>query len=546
MFAGVAELEKFTDHRVMVIAHREELIRQAAHKIEIVTGERPTIDMADEVADATPWYKSRIVVSSVQTANAKRNQSHRMEKFDPNAFGLLIIDEAHHAPAATYGRCIDWFRRNDDLRVLGVTATPDRTDEVALGKVFGSVAYRYEIFDAIHDGWLVPIVQHQIELESLDFSSIRTTAGDLNGADLSEVMQYERNLHGVARPTYELAKGRKTLMFCASVAHAERTCEIFNRYEPACAAFVSGKTPKDERRQITGDFAAGRFQFLCNCGVFTEGYDEPSIECVSMGRPTKSRSLYAQMVGRGTRANPSDLIDGVESDGRQTETDIRRSLIRSSDKPYLEVFDFVGNSGRHKLISTSDILGGNYEAEVVTRAAAQSGDVLANLEQAKHDVDAERALAEKQRLAREARDRARREKIVVKAKYAKKTIDPFDTLDITPPVEQNWNRGKAVTPKMRELLERNGIDSTELNYAEAKAMVGTLMARWRSGLATLRQASCLKRAGYDIDGVTNEQASRMIDALAANNWQRPTEPTTDERQEEDGQGKQDASLPGMR
>ena len=121
-----------------------------------------------------------------------------MSKFDPQRFGVLIIDEAHHATSPTYRRVIDYYRTNPALKVLGVTATPDRADEEALGQVFQSVAFDYEVLDAIHDGWLVPIEQQMVHVEGLDYSSIRTTAGDLNGGDLAAVLEAEKNLQQMA------------------------------------------------------------------------------------------------------------------------------------------------------------------------------------------------------------------------------------------------------------------------------------------------------------------------------------------------------------
>ena len=218
--------------RVMVIAHREELIAQAAQKIQVITGDEADVEMGEFWASEGVFSRSRVVVSSVQTQNAGMGGDGRMSRFDPSQFDLLIIDEAHHATAPTYRRLIDHYRQNPNLKVLGVTATPDRADEEALGQVFESVAFDYEIVDAIADGWLVPVRQRAVYVEGLDYSSVRTTAGDLNGADLARILEYEEALHGIAHPTMELVGTRKSLVFAASVAHAERLAEIFNRHRP--------------------------------------------------------------------------------------------------------------------------------------------------------------------------------------------------------------------------------------------------------------------------------------------------------------------------
>src|SRR5205823_2117669 len=147
--------------------------------------------------------------------------------------------------------------------VLGVTATPDRADEEALGQIFESVAYDYEILDAINDGWLVPVMQQMVKITGLDFSHIRTTAGDLNGADLARVMEDEKNLQGMVGASIEIIGGKRTIMFTSSVRHAEMCCNILNRHHQGMAKWICGTTPKDERRQTLKDFENGKVQVVC-------------------------------------------------------------------------------------------------------------------------------------------------------------------------------------------------------------------------------------------------------------------------------------------
>jgi superfamily II DNA or RNA helicase len=451
--------------------------------------------------------KARVVVSSIQTQCAGRNGDTRMKRFDPREFALLVVDEAHHATAPTYRRVLEHYGQNPDLKILGCTATPDRHDEEALGQVFDSVAFDYELLDAIRDGWLVPIQQRSVVVDGLDYSSIRTTAGDLNGADLARVMEYEETLHGIAAPTMELAAGRKTLVFAASVAHAERLCEIFNRHRTDCARFVTGTTPKDERRTMLADYAAGKFQMLVNVGVATEGFDEPGIQVVVMARPTKSRALYAQMAGRGTRPLPG-LVDAHQ------EADARRAAIADSAKPACEIIDFVGNSGRHRLVTTADILGGNYSDEVVDRARAKAEEADgAAIDMAEALVDAERELAEE-------RERARRAAIRVKARYTSQVVDPFEVFRIEPWRERGWDTGRQPSEKMLALLERNGIDTAGLTFTQAKQLVGEIIHRYEERRCSFKQARLLARYGYPTD-VPFAEASRLIDALAKNGWKRP-------------------------
>ena len=493
--------------RALVLAHREELIFQAADKIARVTGAKPDIEMAEMRADGAMFGKARVVVSSIQTQCAGRNGDARMKRFDPQEFSLLVVDEAHHIVAPSYRRVLMHYQQNPNLKVLGVTATPDRHDEEALGQVFDSVAYDYELLDAIRDGWLVPIHQRSVVVDGLDYSGVRTTAGDLNGADLARVMEYEETLHGIAAPTMELAAGRKTLVFAASVAHAERLCEFFNRHSTGCARFVTGTTPKDERRAMLADYAAGKFQMLVNVGVATEGFDEPGIQVVVMARPTKSRALYAQMAGRGTRPLPG-LVDAHEA------ADARRAAIAVSAKPACQIIDFVGNSGRHKLITTADILGGNYSDEVVdrARAAAETANGAA--------VDMAELLADAEKTIAEERERARRAALRVRARYTSQVVDPFDILHIEPWRERGWDTGRQPSEKMLALLDRNGIDTKGLTFTQAKQLVGEIIHRYEEKQCSFKQARLLSRYGYPTD-VPFAEASRLIDALAKNNWQRP-------------------------
>lgn len=404
---------------------------------------------------------------------------------------------------------ISYYRKNSELKILGVTATPDRHDEEALGQIFETVAYDYELPQAIVEGWLVPIEQRAVHVEGLDYSTIRTTAGDLNGADLARVMEYEDNLHRIASPTIELIEDRKTLVFAASVAHAERLCEIFNRHKADSARWVCGTTPKEERRRLVSDYAAGRFQVLCNVGIATEGFDDPSIEVVVMARPTKSRSLYAQMAGRGTRPLPG-LVDGCET------ADERCLAIAMSAKPRLEIVDFVGNSGRHKLVSSADILGGNHSDKAVERAkkaAEEAGEEGRQVDMLDELDKAEREL-------REEEERERRRKLRVAAIYSTSTVSPFDVLQVRPWKERGWDKGRAPSEKMTAFLERQGIATQGLTFGQARQLIQEIIGRREQKKATFKQARVLRRFGYSADA-TFDEAKKLIDALAANRWRRP-------------------------
>ena len=498
--------------RALMLAHREELIFQAKDKIERITGLNVGVEMADHRIDEqglSLFKKFPVVVSSIQTQNAGGAGSGRMSKFNPEEFGVLIVDESHHSTAASYRRVINYYRTNPRLKVMGLTATPDRADEEALGQVYESVAFDYEILDAVEDGWLVPIQQRMIEIEDLDFSNVHTTAGDLNGQELAQVMEFEKILHGVASATLEIAGNRKTLVFASSVRHAERLSEIFNRHRENCSAWVCGMTDKDQRRKMLLDFAQGRVQFMCNVGCLTEGFDDPSIELVVMGRPTKSRSLYSQMVGRGTRPLPG-VVDYMDS-----TPECRRTAIAGSGKPHIEILDFCGNAGRHKLMTSADILGGNYSDEIIERAVKEA-------KERKAPVDMTELLKEEERKSKEekSREAARRLKLTARAKFESRNVNPFDVFHLTPRKERGWDKGRELSPKQKNILIGQGIDTETRPYHECKQILEEIFRRWDKGQCSFKQAKILQKHGYSGDA-TRDEAKQLIDALAKNGWRRP-------------------------
>jgi superfamily II DNA or RNA helicase len=548
--------------RVMVLAHREELIRQAARKFRAVTGVIPAIEKADEAVNEDCLHgKPQVVIASIQTLNASwRAGRKRMEKFDPAEFSLLVVDEGHHALAATWRAVIDYFLAgNPDLKVLVVTATPDRADGENLGGLCDCIAYSYDLPDAIRDGYLVKPIQRYVVIEGLDFSKVGTRAGDLAQDDLEAVMIAEKPLHGVVHAAIEVACGlengalakikdrpdraevlarmmvgkrrRKTLVFAVSVAHADRMAEIFNRWIPESAAHVSGATKPIERAHTLRDFSRGKFQFLTNCQLATEGYDEPGIECIVMARPTKSRPLYAQMVGRGTRPDEATaaVLNTVET------ADERRAMVAASAKPNCIVLDFVGNAGKHKLVSSFDLcVPLDVDAAVLDRAkelAQEQGDgadVADTVAEAEAEIEEARAverlrvemneeLAQEMDAAREAerqREAARRLGLVGTTNYTMRDVDGFDRHATAPERETPLQRGGA-SDKQVNLLVGLGVQrKTAAAYGarQASAVIESLKAK----RCTDRQAYALKRNGYgeaEVAGMNYDAAHAALDAI---------------------------------
>jgi superfamily II DNA or RNA helicase len=507
LFADV--IRRCFPRRALVLAHREELIFQARDKIQRVTGYQVEVEMADLRANVRNGVlgRTQVVVSTIQTQTAGGDGGGRMGKFDPADFGLLIIDEGHHSTAKTYKRVMDYYGQNENLRILGVTATPDRADEEALGQVFQSVAFDYEVLDAIRDGWLVPVEQQVVEIDGLDFSAIRTTAGDLNGADLAAVMEAEKPLHGIADATLAIAGSRRTLVFAASVKQAEQLSEIFNRHRAGSAGWVCGKTPKEDRRRVLAEFAAGAIQFVVNVGVLTEGFDDPGVELVVMGRPTKSRALYAQMIGRATRPLPGVVDDADDS------PEHRRAAIAASPKPSCLVVDFAGNAGRHKLMTSADILGGNVSDEAVDLAASMARKAGKPMRTDELLAAAEEELKRRE----EARqlDAARRARLVAKAQFSVQSVNPFDVFQVAPAKSRGWDSDKALSDKQRSLIEKHypGVNVDQLPYAQGKQLITELFRRWNENLCTFKQARILAKHGYDAKNMTMAEAGQILDGL---------------------------------
>lgn len=532
-------IRKMHPQRTMVLAHRGELLTQAAKHIE-AHGLETSIEKAALHAGSSFWNQTPAVVASVQTLISENGDTKRLHKFNPMDFGLIVVDEAHHATAKSYTDILDYFKSgNPNIKILGVTATPERADEAALGRVFESVAFEFELMDACKEGWLVYPWQHMIPVAGLDYSHIRTTAGDLNGADLSAVMEREDVCMRMVHPTLEVIYGlpthtldnvpvadwgaylretgrkpKQTLAFTASVAHADMVADIFNRVVPGIAASVNGKTPENERNQLNTDFKTGQLAILCNCGTHTEGFDSPSVEIVMMGRPTKSKVLYQQMLGRGTRALPG-VVDGpVDADGRH-------AAIAGSAKPRLDVIDFVGNAGRHSLVCSADIFSGNMEDEVVERAKKRAEkDGAARMDEL---LEEEQAKLAEEREKRRQEEAARRAHLVAKAQFSVQTFNPFEVWRIKPARVRARDEGKQLSEKQSNLLLRQGVDVSGMSYAQSKQLLNEMFRRWKGKLATLKQCKLLAKRGIDASKMTMDEAGAEITKIAtAEGWNRAT------------------------
>lgn len=461
IMAGLARV--WPTGRVMMISHRFEINQQALHQLSSICSEDVDLEQAGYIADQRR-DPHRIVVASVQTLNSykRREKRYRMERFDPNDFGLLLIDEAHRSAAVTYRRVVKHFMQNPELCVVGVTATPDRLDGVGMDNVFHSVACDLNVLWGVENGWLVAPRQLFAKVDGLDLREVRTVGGDLDNKQLQRIVELEENLHKMAKPIVDIAGTTdQGIVFTASVKQAHSIAEKIRDYhlreygkDTTAVAIDGSLSPQDpKRRQIVDDFKAGKIQFLCNCGVATEGFDAPSVRLIAIGRPTKSRALYQQMLGRGLRPLPGVV------DGAVTVSD-RLEAIKGSDKPRCTVLDFVGQAGRHKLLCSTDFMTGKKEPEEVKERANRisgsgdfTGDQLEALREAREQLAAEREAA--------------RHKVTVGVKY--ELLDEGNLYDLSqlpkvPGYMQRWQ----MSDKQKKMMLNLGYTSAQINKVRSK------------------------------------------------------------------------------
>jgi superfamily II DNA or RNA helicase len=485
--------------RALVLAHRAELIYQARDRISEATGLSVGIEMADSSA-ANDMLRDEVVIATVQSMNSRG----RMARFNPMDFGLVVIDETHHATADSYRKIINYFKTgNPSIKILGVTATPKRHSEEALGQIFESIAFSWGILDGVDEGWLVDVVAQRIVVQSLDLSHIHVQRGDFNQAELEAILEAEKNVQGICHPSLEILYGlaphaltclpqnqwtgflkglnrapRRAIMFTASVKQAEMACSIFNRVMPGIADWICGKTDKERRKEILERFKTGQTAVVVNCAVLTEGYDNPYVEVILMAKPTLSLGHYEQMVGRSTRPLPG-IVDGLLT------KEERRSAIQASNKKFCRIVDFVGNTGKHKLISPVDILGGRVSDEAKSRAQGELAKgtpkmICRTLSNAEVAVKKEqREAAERARRMEEERKKA----LVAKSNFSVHEIDPFDNWSNHSQDKKKVWTGKGpsallLRPKQINILRKGGYNPAAIPLGYGKKLVGLILHKW--------------------------------------------------------------------
>jgi hypothetical protein len=424
----------------------------------------------------------------VQTLKGDRLDDFKARYARP---ALIVVDEAHHAVAPSYRKILDAF---PDAKVLGLTATPDRADERAMGQVFDSVAFVYEILDAITDGYLCPVVRLRVLVDAIDLSASPPWRATSTRASSTASCRLRRSCTASPSRCSSEAGDRRTIVFSTSVENAHRMAEIINRYRPEAARAVDGGTnlrraPAHPRR--------------------------PQGRALSV--PVQRRRAHRGLrrsgrVVRGDRA-AHEVALALRADGRAA------ACASSPGKKDCLLLDFVGKNGAHKLATALDILGGKYDDEVIAKAKeiADRDDAGAMPTQQALEI------AVREIEAAKAREAAKRARIKAKVNYRTEAVDPFAILHVRHDEDPNAARfGMTATEKQLETLTRAGVEVQDgMSRMAASKLIGSIFKRRELHLASFRQLKMLRRYGVTDVNLGFTRASDMIEAIKRNGWKLP-------------------------
>lgn len=480
VFSKVIEDRVRAGDKVLVLAHRGELLDQAADKLKKSTGLGCAVEKAESTCLGS-WY--RVAVGSVQSLMRDK----RLHQFEPGYFQTIVVDEAHHVLSDGYLKVLDYFH---DSRVLGVTATPDRGDMRNLGQFFQSLAYEYTLPKAIREGFLSPIKALTIPLK-LDLTGVGVQSGDFKVGDLGTAL--DPYLEQIAMEMEKHCADRKTVVFLPLVKTSQKFRDILNAHGFRAAEVNGGS---QDRAQVLQDFDVGEYNVLCNSMLLTEGWDCPSVDCIVVLRPTKVRSLYSQMVGRGTRLSPE------------------------TGKTHLLLLDFLWHTERHELCHPANLICESEDvARKMTENIEEAGcpvDIEEAEQKASEDVVAQREEA----LAKQLHEMRRRKQRLVDPLQFEMSIQAEDLSSYVPAF--GWEMGPP-SEKQRSALEKLGLMPDEIeNAGKAKLLLDRLGARREAGLTTPKQIRFLESRGFRHVGTWRfDAAKKLIDRIAANGWRIP-------------------------
>lgn len=479
VFAKVTEECVRQGKRVLILAHRGELLEQAADKIKKITGLGCSVEKAERTC-LGEWF--RVVVGSVQTLqNIKR-----LSRFRSNYFDTIIIDEAHHCLSDSYQRVLDYF---SDADVLGVTATPDRGDMRNLGNYFDSLAYEYTLPKAIKEGYLAPIKALTVPLR-MDLSGVGVQAGDFKVSDIGTAL--DPYLYQIADEMMRYCQNRKTVVFLPLVKTSQKFKEILNE-KGFKAVEVNGESK--DRAEVLKDFDEGKHNVLCNSMLLTEGWDCPSVDCIIVLRPTKVRSLYCQMVGRGTR-----LCEG---------------------KDHLLLLDFLWHTERHELCHPASLICENKEvAKQMTQNMEEQSGCPIDIEEAEQQASEDVVLKREETLAKQLEEMKKKKRKLVDPLQYEMSIMAEDLSNYVPSF--GWEMMPA-SEKQIGALEKFGIYGNEIeNAGKANLLLDRLQKRRNEGLSTPKQIRFLEGRGFQRVGTWQfSDANNMISRIQACGWHIP-------------------------
>lgn len=481
VFAKVTEDCVRKGDRVLILAHRGELLDQAADKLKKTTGLNSAVEKA-EASCLGSWFQ--VVVGSVQTLMREK----RLKQFPEDYFDTIIIDEAHHCISDSYQKVLQHF---PDAHVLGVTATPDRGDMRNLGRYFESLAYEYTLPKAIKEGYLTPIKALTIPL-TIDMSSVSVQAGDFKASDIGTAL--DPYLEGIAQEMKKYCADKKTVVFLPLVKTSQKFRDILN-YHGFQAAEVNGDS--QDRAEILKDFEDGKYNVLCNSMLLTEGWDCPSVDCVVVLRPTKVRSLYCQMVGRGTRL--------------------------SHGKDHLLLLDFLWHTERHELCHPASLICDNEEvAQKMTENLEEAAGCPIDIEEAEQKASEDVVAQREEALAKQLAEMKRRKKKLVDPLQFEMSIQAEDLSGYVPAF--GWECAPP-SDKQKQTLEKLGILPDEIdNAGKAAKLLDRLGKRRDEGLTTPKQIRFLEGRGFQHVGTWQfDTARKLIDRIAANGWKIPAD-----------------------
>lgn len=479
VFAKVTEDCVRNGDRVLILAHRGELLEQAADKIAKSTGLGCATEKAEESCLGS-WF--RITIGSVQSLMRET----RLSRFPEDYFDTIIIDEAHHCISDSYQRVLKHF---PEAKVLGVTATPDRSDMRNLGQVFESLAYEYTLPKAIKEGYLSSIKAVTIPLR-VDLTGVGVQSGDFKAGDLGTAL--DPYLEGIAEEMEKYCRDKKTVVFLPLVKTSQKFRDILNEHGFR-AAEVNGESA--DRTEVLENYAAGKYNVLCNSMLLTEGWDCPDVDCIVVLRPTKVRSLYCQMVGRGTRIAPG--------------------------KEHLLLLDFLWHTERHELCHPAHLICENEEvAQKMTENMEKDAGCPIDIEEAEKTASEDVVAQREEALAKQLAEMKRRKRKLVDPLQFEMSIQAEDLSGYVPAF--GWEMAPP-SDKQKKALEKLGIMPDEIdNAGKASKLLDRLDKRRQEKLTTPRQIRFLENRGFQHVGTWQfDTAKSLIDRIAGNGWSIP-------------------------